>query len=183
MYIFYLCVCARARDDSKMLILSGPCFSAAVLGSQQIEGRAEMSHKPPASHVYPPHHPYPTSEWDTYETDEPTRTHRHHPRSTVYGLCCPKSTMAMPTLMMCRSTTPQIFCARTISSPRPQPWATVHLFTTATVSPFPECRAVGIGSILPTAFAQPFQLASFTNHTHLRLCQVFSCFDNAFVSC
>lgn len=91
MYIFHLCVCtrthARARDDSKMLILSGPCFSAAVLGSQQIEGSAETSHKPPASHVYPPHHLYPTSEWDTYETDEPTRTHRHHPRSTVYGLC------------------------------------------------------------------------------------------------
>lgn len=119
---------------------------------------------------------------------KPTNLHGHivtirGPQFTVYALCCPKSTMAMPTLTMCRLTTPQIFCARTICSPRPQPWATVHLFTTATVSPFPECRAVGIGSTLPTAFAQPFQLASFTNHMHLRLCQVFSCFDNAFVSC
>lgn len=195
MYIFHLCVCtrthARARDDSKMLILSGPCFSAAVLGSQQIEGSAETSHKPPASHVYPPHHLYPTSEWDTYETDEPTRTHRHHPRSTVYSLCFVLSTLCVwtkaqwlcPPLRCADWLPPQIFCARTICSPRPQPWATVHLFTTATVSPFPECRAVGIGSTLPTAFAQPFQLASFTNHTHLRLCQVFSCFDNAFVSC
>lgn len=99
MYIFHLCVCtrthARARDDSKMLILWGPCFSAAVLSSQQIEGRAETSHKPPASHVYPPHPPYPTSEWDTYETDEPTRTHRHHPRSTVYGLCFVLSTLCV----------------------------------------------------------------------------------------